>query len=115
MEVPRSPRTTSMPLPGRIARARREGRTQQALELTHQLCKQSPSPENQELLRQVLLERGTQLTAQGHARDAAAVFANAVNLGGTPEYRAALAAHLADCGEPARALAILDANVDPKL
>jgi tetratricopeptide (TPR) repeat protein len=115
IEVARPPRTTAMPLPSRIARARAEGRTQQALELAHQLCKQAPSPEHQELLRQVVLERGTQLVAQGHTGDAAAVFANALTLGGTSEYRATVAERLADSGDPARALEILGHDADPRL
>jgi tetratricopeptide (TPR) repeat protein len=106
---------TSTPLATRIARARREGRTQQALELTRQLYKQAPTPENQELVSQVVLERGAQLAAQGQTRDAATVFIAALSLGGTPEYRAAVAVHLAECGEPSRALEALDANADPKL
>ncbi len=100
--MPRSSRSTAAPLPNRIARARAEGRTQQALELTNQLVKQFPSPEHDELLRQVLLERGIQLQQQGHTRDAANVFGNALNRGGSAEYRAQIAQHLADCGDPAR-------------
>src|SRR5947209_10471135 len=106
-DVPRSSHSTATPLPDRIARARTEGRTQQALELTHQLLKQSPSAEHEELLRQVLLERGSQLQQQGHTRDAATVFATALGRGGSPEYRACIAEHLAGCGDPVRALAAL--------
>jgi tetratricopeptide (TPR) repeat protein len=113
--VPRSSRATPTALPDRIARARSEGRTQQALELTRQFVKQSPSPDHDELLRQVLLERGTQLRQQGHTRDAATVFANALGHGGSPEYRARIAEHLADCGDPVHAMQAIGPDTDPKL
>src|SRR5207253_188880 len=64
--VTRSSKFAPAPPADRIARARAEGRTQQALDLTRQLAKQSPSPEHEELLRQVTLERGMQLQQQGH-------------------------------------------------
>jgi tetratricopeptide (TPR) repeat protein len=113
--VARSSKPLASPLPDRIARARADGRTQQALELTHQLLKQAQNAEHEELLRQVLLERGTQLQQQGHARDAATVFATALGRGGNVEYRAQLAAHLADCGDPVRALVAIGPDAEPKL
>lgn len=113
--MPRSSRSLAAPLPERIAHARSAGRTQQALDLTHQLLKQSPSPEHEELLRQVMLERGIQLQHEGRTRDAAAMFGNALRRGGSPEFRAQLAQHLADCGDPVQAQAALGPDSDPKL
>ena len=46
------------PLPDRIAKARREKRTQQALELARAQYKQEPTDAHRELLRQVTLETG---------------------------------------------------------
>jgi tetratricopeptide (TPR) repeat protein len=109
------PKTTATPLPERVARARRENRTQQALELAHQLYKQVPTAEHRELLRQVAFERGNQLHQQGHTRDAAVVFANALAMGGPAEYQATLAERLAECGDPARALQAIPPDADPKL
>ncbi len=103
------------PLASRVARARTEGRTQQALELARQLYKQSPTPEHQELVRQVVLERGSQLLQQGHSRDAAAVFANGLTLGGSPEYRATIVERLAASGDAAHALQALGPDADPRL
>src|SRR5258708_36349685 len=67
--VSRSTKSPATPLPDRIARARSEGRTQQALELTRQLFKQSHTSENQELLRQVLLRPGPQMQPQRRTPD----------------------------------------------
>lgn len=108
----RSTKSLATPLPNRIARARSEGRTQQALELARQLYKQSHTSENQELLRQVLIERGTQLQQQGHTRDAATVFANALEFGGSPEFRAQIAELLAASGDVARAMQALGPDGD---
>jgi tetratricopeptide (TPR) repeat protein len=110
--VSRSTKSPATPLPNRIARARSEGRTQQALELARQLYKQARSPEHQELLRQVLVERGTQLQQQGHTRDAATVFANALEFGGTAEFRAQVAELLAASGNVARAMQALGPDGD---
>jgi tetratricopeptide (TPR) repeat protein len=106
---------SATPLPERIARARADGRTQQALELTRQLLKQAPSPAHQEILRQVLLERGNQLIQQGHTRDAAVVFTNALSMDGSPEFRAGIAERLAACGDVVHALQALGPDADPKL
>jgi tetratricopeptide (TPR) repeat protein len=113
--VSRSTKAPATPLPERIARARREGRTQQALELTRQLYKQSATPEYQELLRQVSLERGIQLQQQGYTRDAATVFANALNLGGPPEFRSKLVELLAAVGDVSRAMQALGPDADPQV
>jgi tetratricopeptide (TPR) repeat protein len=115
VDVARLPKAPATPLPQRIARARAEGRTQQALELTRQLHKQEPSPLHDELLRQVLLERGNQLAQQGHTRDAAVVFTNALSLNGAPEFRAKMAERLAECGDAAHALAALGPDANPPL
>jgi tetratricopeptide (TPR) repeat protein len=112
--VSRSSKPPPAPLTTRIARARAEGRTQQALELTRELYKHSHSPEDQELLRQVLLERGGQLQQQGHTRDAATVYGNLLDLGGTPEFRAGVAERLAACGDFARALRALGPEPDSR-
>jgi tetratricopeptide (TPR) repeat protein len=109
--LPKAPAT----LADRIARARSEGRTQQALELTRQLYKQEPSPEHAELLWHALFERGTQLLQQGHTRDAAVVFANTLRLGPSAEFRAQLAERLAECGDVVHAVAALGPDVDPAI
>jgi tetratricopeptide (TPR) repeat protein len=113
-DVTRSSKQAHSPLPDRIDRARREGRTQQALELTRQLFKHSPSPEHEELLRQVTLERGMQLQLQGHTRDAAVVYGNALDLGGHAEFRASIAERLAVCGDIPRALRALGSEPEPR-
>ncbi len=96
------------PLAERIAKARRERRTQQALELTRQLCKHEPTETHQEILRQVTRERGQQLQAQGMLKDAVTVFNNALALGGSDEYRLSIAEHLAACGAAAQAFAMIE-------
>ena len=110
--VTRSSKLFATPLPERIARARTEGRTQQALDLARQLLKQSPSSEHQELVREVTLERGAQLQQQGHTRDAAVLYRNALNLPGPPEFRTALVERLAACGDAARAMQMLGPDTD---
>jgi tetratricopeptide (TPR) repeat protein len=95
------------PLPERIAKARREGRTQQALDLTRQLYKHEHNEAHQELLRQVTLERGQQLQAQGMLKDAAMVYTNALTLGGSVDYRAQVAQALAACGATTEAIAVI--------
>jgi tetratricopeptide (TPR) repeat protein len=101
------------PLTDKIAKARRENRTQQALELVRQLVKQEPTDEHRELLRQVTLERGRQLQADGKPRDAVSVYTQALTLGGAPEYVADVAQHLATCGGIGPALAALPQLTDP--
>ncbi len=101
------------PLPVKIAIARREGRTQQALDLTRQLYKQNQNEENRELLRQVTLERGKQLQAQGKLKDAATVFDNLLTLGGSASQIAQAAQGLAACEAPEQALAALTQVADP--
>jgi len=97
----------SVPLADRIAKARREGRTQQALELARQLYKHDPTAEHLDLLRQATFERGRQLQDQGNRKDAATVFANAVDMGGSAEFQSRLAGGLAACGAAPQALKLL--------
>jgi tetratricopeptide (TPR) repeat protein len=101
------------PLTDRIAKARREGRTQQALDLTRTLVKYEPTDAHRELLRQVTLERGQQLQANGMLRDAATVYSNALAMGGAPEFLARVAQRLAECGAVAPALAAMEQLPDP--
>src|ERR1043165_4093010 len=93
----------------RIAKARREKRSQQALELANMLLKQEPTDEHRELQRQVALERGEQLLAEGKRIDAANVFKSALQKGGPPEFLTAVIEKLAACGEIGLALANLHA------
>lgn len=93
-----------VPLADRIAKARREGRTQQALELAKELAKQEPAAAHRELVRAVSFERGCQLLKDGKPRDAITVFKNAIE-GETPDsFRAQVAAQLAEAGDIAAAL-----------
>lgn len=94
----------AVPLTERIAKARREGRTQQALELARQNYKHDPTAEHLDLLRQATFERGRQLQDQGYLKDATTVFSNAIDMGGAPEFLARLAEHLAACGAAPQAL-----------
>lgn len=103
------------PLHERIANARREGRTQHALELTRQYFKFEQTEERRELLRQVTLERGQQLLAQGKPSDAATVFSNALEIGGSAGFHAAVIRGLAGCGAIERATASLPKIADPNL
>jgi predicted Zn-dependent protease len=91
-------------LPGRIRKAESEGCWQQALELAKSLYKQTPSPENQELMKRVTLGRVGQLRAQGHLRDAATALENAIGLDPNAGWRDRIAGEMASCGEVRRAL-----------
>lgn len=93
----------------RIARARQEGRFQQALELSKQLYKYEPTPANLELLREVYLGRARQLRTQGQTRDALTVLEVAAHLeGATPAWRERFAEEMALCGDVGRTLTLLD-------
>jgi tetratricopeptide (TPR) repeat protein len=92
------------PLADRVAKARQEGRTQQALDLARQLSKQQNTEANLELLRQVTVERGQHLQAQGMLKDAATLYGNALLLGGSEEYRTRVGELLASSGAAAQAL-----------
>ena len=109
----KKPMVMEKPLPQQIAKARKEGRTQQALDLTRQLYKQNQNEENRELLRQVTLERARQLQAQGKLKDAATVFTNLLTMGGAAALIAEAAQQLAACGAPEQALAALAQIADP--
>ncbi len=87
-------------LAGRVARARAEGRTMQALDLARQLAKAEPTEQNKALVFDVSLERARQLRGQGQARDAATVADNAAALGGPPERLERAVAELLACGAP---------------
>src|ERR1051326_6699820 len=92
----------------RIERAQREGRFQQALELTKQLCKLEATPEHKQLLLSVYLGRARQLRGQGATRDAANVLGVALQLGdGMPEWLQEVAQELSACGEMGLAMAVL--------
>jgi len=91
----------------RLAKARREGRTQQALELARQLYKHEPIAEHLDLLRHTSLERGRQLQDRGYLKDAATVYLNAVDMDGDAEFLRELATRLAACGAAAPALQLM--------
>lgn len=93
-------------LPQRIDRARREGRYQQALELSRQLYKQDPSEVNLGLLRQATFERGQQLESQKQIKEAATVYGNAAEMGGAPDFQRQVVERLAACGAAAQAQAL---------
>jgi tetratricopeptide (TPR) repeat protein len=103
------------PLPDRIAKARREKRTQQALELTRELYKHERTDAHRELLRQVTLERGFDLQTSGKEKDAATVFTTALELSSTPETQFIAIRGLISCGVIAPALAALDTIGDTGL
>jgi hypothetical protein len=95
------------PLDERLAKARREGRTQTALDLAKQLAKQTPTPENRAILRDIILERAEQLLREGKPKDANVVLNNAHLLTTDPETRARLAARLAQAGDVTQAQAMV--------
>lgn len=98
----------------RIERARREGRFQQALDLTKQLHKHEPTPANLELLREVYLGRARQLRSQGQTRDALTVLEVASRLdGASPDWLERLGEEMAQCGDIARTLALIEKLPDP--
>lgn len=88
-------------LDDRIARARSESRTQQALELTKQLYKHEPTDAHRQLLCTVYEERARQLRGQGNLRDATTVLENALQLAGDvpTDWLARIGQELAECGD----------------
>jgi tetratricopeptide (TPR) repeat protein len=91
----------------RVDRAVREGRFQQALELSKQLYKDNPSAEHRALLHTVYMGRARQLRLQGATRDALTVlFAAQQPPGLTPEWKNEIAAELAACGDVEGALRV---------
>lgn len=96
----------------RIVKARREKRTQQALELARTLYKTEPTNSHREILRQVSMERALALRAVGYLKDAATLYANALALADTPDFIAAAIRGLAACGAVSQATAALDQIAD---
>jgi len=93
----------------RIERARTEGRYQQALELTKQLCDRESTLAHRELLREAYLGRARQLRKEGKTRDAATVVGNLVKLvEGEAAWLERAASEYAACGEVKNALDLLD-------
>jgi tetratricopeptide (TPR) repeat protein len=92
----------------KLERARREGRMQTALDLAKQIAKQTPTPENQKVLRDVSLERGEQLLREGKDKEAAVVFGNTLKLGVDADVQARIGIRFAQAGDLAAAVAILD-------
>lgn len=110
----RRPPVSAADLKARIERAAREDRYQQALELAKNLYKSEPVPAHRELLQRMSLGRARQLRQQGAFRDACTILSNAVALdGNNPAWRHQLATEFAACGEPGRALALLEQDSDP--
>src|SRR5437868_6258427 len=98
----------SAPLPAsalkeRIARAREEGRTMQALDLAKQLAKSEPTAPNKTLLQACYLERARQLRSAGQTRDAAGVADLAAGLAHDPASLEAATVELLKCGNADRA------------
>lgn len=92
------PQPDKAQLAERVARARSEGRTMQALDLARQLSKADPSPAHQKLVFEVSLERARQLRQAGNTRDGATVAENAAALAQGAEQLGLAVAELAACG-----------------
>ncbi len=102
----------STPISEKIDRARKNSQTKLALDLAHELAKSQPTPEHQDLLRQVMYERGIALVAEKKPMEAMTVFQNTAKLGGPSEFRQTLAESLAKVGSIAQALEIARAAED---
>jgi tetratricopeptide (TPR) repeat protein len=97
----------------RIDKAARDGRFQQALDLTKQLFKQEPSPVHRNLLHEMYLGRARQLREQGSTRDAANVLQVALGVGGPPAgWLEKAVGELILCGSYADALRIVSSLPD---
>jgi tetratricopeptide (TPR) repeat protein len=108
--------TLALPtLKARVERALDEDRFQHGLELARTLAKRDPSEINNELLRRACLGRARQLAGQGYHRDACTVLDSAIQLGGTPTFRAEVARELAASGDVRRALAVAEGFADAHL
>ncbi|MSU77531.1 MAG: hypothetical protein EXS16_05465 [Gemmataceae bacterium] len=105
----------SLNIRDRIAKARDEGRTQQALDLTRQLYKNDQTEANRELLRQVTLERARQLHEVGSTVDAITVYSNLLTIDCSPELMVKVLQGLTECGAVAQALAVLPTISDTVL
>src|SRR5262245_29158783 len=95
----------------RLDRARHEGRSQAALELSKELFKQQPTPAHRDLVRTCYLQRAKQLRSQNLGRDAAAVLQTALQFSAAdqpPEWLEKVAEELTLCGHAAQALPLLD-------
>lgn len=106
-------RLANASLEDRIAKARREKRTQQALDLARQLYKLHRNDGNREILRQVTLERGLDLLKSRQNEDAATVFANALELSPTARFQATAIHGLISSGAVRQALTALEKIDDP--
>src|SRR5262249_25046435 len=92
----------------RIDKAAREGRFQQALDLTKQLFKQEPTPVHRNLLHEMYLGRARQLREQGSTRDAANVLQVALGVGEPPAgWLEKAVGELVLCGSYADALRVV--------
>ncbi len=100
--------------PEKVARARRDGHPEKAVDLARQLYRQSPTEANRGLLRDATMEHAVILQLTGRFRDAAKVYAGAVDLGTEPAFFQTLAERLAACGELDQALALLPRTPDPE-
>src|SRR5262245_5722368 len=107
-----SHRQSGADISGRILRAEREGRFQQALELAKALYKQEPTPQHKELLQRMILGRARQLRNAGHLRDAQSTLENALQLDPGHAWVEQLAVELAAAGQGLRALDLLHAFPD---
>jgi tetratricopeptide (TPR) repeat protein len=106
--------TSPAALRARIDRAVSEGRFQQALELAKQLHKDTPTPENRELLHTTYLGRARQLRQQGSTRDAVTVLHAALGPPGlVPSWKQQIAEELAACGDAKGALALIGGDGSP--
>ena len=92
----------------KLQRARGEGRMQTALDLAKQIAKQTPTPENQKLLRDVSLERGEQLLREGKDKEAAVVFGNTLKLGADADVQARIGVRFAQAGDLASAISLME-------
>jgi len=91
----------------RTEKAIQEGRYQQALDLSKQLCKQDPTPASHDLLREASLGRAQQLRRLGSTRDARTLLDRALELSGQdPALLGRIAEELALAGDVRRALAL---------
>jgi tetratricopeptide (TPR) repeat protein len=106
---------SSSVLRDRVEKALGEERFQHALELARSLARQDPTEASREIMRRACLGRARQLRGQGHHRDACSVLNSAVELDGSPTFRAEVAQELAACGDVRGALDLARALAEPQL
>lgn len=99
----------------RIAAARKKGQTAEAVNLTVTLAKDEKSDANIELLRQVTMEHGMALRAEGKPHEAKELFTRALQLGGSPDFIATVLLSLLSCGEIKDVGEALPRVTDPEL